>query len=270
MSLSYQHIYHAGNFADIHKHLWLIAVIEHLGNKEKPFFWLDTHAGRGVYDLYSPEAQKTKEGLNGIGKVLKLFEKSDNPLLVKYKTLIDELNSDKTTLQFYPGSGYLVASLLREQDRMTALELHPQEIEHLKLAMDGFGQVSVKYGDMSKLISGFLPPKERRGGVLIDPSFEIKSEYESQARLLMQSVKKWSTGVFMLWYPLLPQRHHERLKEILRDAQLMMTVDEWVFENPSKAIGMYGSGMIVVNSPYTAAEKVKRALSILEKGINKG
>ena len=270
MSLSYQHIYHAGNFADIHKHLWLITVVEYLGNKEKPFFWLDTHAGRGVYDLHSPEAQKTKEGVNGIGKVLRLFERSDNPLLAKYKTLINELNCDKTALQFYPGSCYLAASLLRKHDRMSALELHPQEIEYLKLAMYEFKQVTIKYGDMSKLMSSFLPPKERRGGVLIDPSFEIKSEYESQARLLIQSVKKWSTGVFMLWYPLLPQRRHERLKEILCDAQLAMTVDEWIFENPNKAIGMYGSGMIVVNPPYTAADKVKRAISILEKGMGKG
>ncbi|WP_100551337.1 23S rRNA (adenine(2030)-N(6))-methyltransferase RlmJ [Caedibacter taeniospiralis] len=266
MSLSYQHIYHAGNLADVHKHLWLIAIVDYLGKKEKPFFWLDTHAGRGVYDLNSIEARKTKEAINGIGRLLGTMSVSNDPLLIQYKGLIDGLNEHG--LQFYPGSCRLAASLLRESDRMCALELHPQEVEYLKVAMRGLKQVAVKHGDMLKLWSSFLPPKERRGGMLIDPSFEIKTEYEIQAKLLIEATKKWSTGVYMLWYPLLPQRRHEELKNILLNAQLNMQIDEWQFQHPAQAVGMYGSGMVIVNPPYTVYEKVRNAIRELESGYN--
>ena len=260
MSLSYQHIYHAGNQADIHKHLWLVATLNYLKKKEKPFYWLDTHSGRGLYDLASPEAMKTAEYRDGL---FRLENASCNHTAWDlYKSMIAEVNGkDSFTgkAQKYPGSSVLTAMMLRDSDRMTSCELHPGEFAHLKRALRPFSNAKAKKTDMRHELFAALPPDERRGGVLIDPSYELKDEYDTIAEDVLKAHRKWATGIYMIWYPMLPSGRHETLKAHFKDFDGDIIIDEWIYghdqqRSDERKRGMYGSGMIVINPQYTVPE----------------
>lgn len=250
--LSYQHIYHAANFADVHKHLWLICVIDYLLQKDKPFTWIDTHAGRGLYDLQAAEAQKLKEYEDGFSALDAL---PTSLLAERYKSLMGDR-------RFYSGSAVLAAKMLRGDDRLIAHELHSGEFAHLQKALKPYKNARALHEDGYKGLNALVPPAPRRGGVLLDPSYEVKSEYETCAKAVLKAYKKWSQGVYMIWYPILGAGLHRGMIEVLSALGLddeKLIVDEW--QQPGKTSGMTGSGIIVINPPYGCAEQM-RALKV--------
>lgn len=267
--LSYQHIYHAGNPADVHKHLWLITVLDYLQQKDKPLNWIDTHGGRGLYDLQSPEAQKLSEYKTGFLKIFDAYRnEKDLPAPLRlYLDLITQHNPEGA-LRSYPGSALIAASLLRQNDTVQSYDLHPQEFTALQKNLAPYKNAHVQKADGLAALKSLLPPPAKRGGLLIDPSYEIKSEYEQVVAVLKAALKRWAGGVYMVWYPLLPAGHHAVLAEKCRALTENVIIDEWHFRAPGAADrGLYGSGMVIINPPYTCAETMdeirKTALPLL-------
>ena len=263
--LSYQHIYHAGNMADVQKHLWLLTVLEYLGRKDKPYVWVDTHAGRGAYDLSAPEAEKLGEYKSGIAAVLDKIRCAEHPILQLYAQNIAALNDGDNAVQIYPGSSILAAQMLRAGDRLFSFDLHPKEFEFLRENLKPYKGADARKEDGYAGLKSLVPPQIRRGGALIDPSYEIKDEYGQVASAVQDAVKKWPQGVYMIWYPILAAARHEALckalGEIAQSAGVDFTRDEWIFEGATK--GMLGSGMAIVNTPYSCAESMAALKAIL-------
>jgi len=266
--LSYQHIYHAGNPADIHKHLWLVSVLAYLQQKDKPLTWLDTHGGRGLYDLASPEAQKLQEYQSGLSRLILFLEQQKSTklpeVLRRYQSLLKTCNPD-TTLRYYPGSALIAAHMMRPNDSLHSFDMHPGEVAHLREALWPFPQAHIRKADGYTALKKFLPPPSGRGGALIDPSYEIKSEYADVFEQLKMALKRFPMGTFMIWYPLLPAGHHEALTtscESLTNEKIL--IDEWIFADPAqKERGLYGSGMILVNPPYTTPETMREIKNLI-------
>lgn len=252
--LSYQHIYHAGNMADIHKHLWLITVLDYLNKKDKPYCWLDTHSGRGLYDLSSTEANKTEEYKSGIERFytdlmkLKKLPRS----LELYREIIKGLpNNSADKIRTYPGSAYISAKTIRETDRFYGFDLHKQEFSHLKEALSTFKNAKTEQKSGYDGLKALFPPQQRRGGVLIDPSYEIKDEYGQCAKAIIKAYTKWPQGIYMIWYPIMKQGYHSNLLEPLKAFGLddeKFHIDEWRFDDLYH--NMVGSGMVIINPPY--------------------
>jgi 23S rRNA (adenine2030-N6)-methyltransferase len=192
--MNYRHGYHAGNFADVVKHLAEVAILEHLAKKDAPFAVIDSHAGRGRYDLASPEARKTGEAGAGIEKLRDL---PGTPLLERYLALVANTGDN-----FYPGSPLIAARMLRPQDRLFAIEKHPEEVEILKQVLTPWRKARVEEGDGYARLLALLPPPERRGLVLIDPPFEAPDEFETAARAIREAIRKFATGIYLVWYPI--------------------------------------------------------------------
>ena len=264
--LSYQHIYHAGNMADVQKHLWLISVLDYLIKKDKPLLWIDTHAGRGLYDLTSTEAQKIKEYESGI---LKFFENIKNqqelpsPLL-RYRDFVRKLNPS-SEIKTYPGSAYLTAKILRPADKFYAFDLHKGEFPHLEKTLKNYLHSSARFEDGFQGLKSLIPHTTiKRGGALIDPSYEVKDEYDKTAKAAIEAYKKWPQGVYIIWYPILEAGYHKNLLEPLKALNLPeedFVIDEWHFKNVER--GMKGTGMAILNPPYGCAEILNEIKTIL-------
>lgn len=260
--LSYQHMYHAGGKMDVHKHLTVCVLLSLLTEKERPLFLLDAFAGRGFYDLKAPEALKTKEAEHGYG----LLRNMDAKAIQTLQTCVDALNKKQGTSSLYPGSPYLLSHLMRKQDELSVCEIHPQELDALKENKHHFPQkVRIDTRNAYEALKALLPPKQARGLVLIDPSYEIKSEYSDIARMTAQAYKKWNTGVFLIWYPLLKNGLYETLKTELQkyitDPNALY-FHEWVFENaPERALG---SGVAIINPPYKTDAEIDAFFSVLQ------
>ncbi|MFB2602183.1 23S rRNA (adenine(2030)-N(6))-methyltransferase RlmJ, partial [Rhizobium phaseoli] len=200
--MNYRHIYHAGNFADVLKHAVLARLIRYMQKKDGGFRVLDTHAGIGLYDLSSEEAQKTGEWLEGIGK---LMEAELGPqvaeLLEPYLSAIRELNPEGG-IRFYPGSPKLARMLFRPQDRLSAMELHPEDYARLHRLFEGDHHARITELDGWLALGAHLPPKEKRGIVLVDPPFEEEDEYQRLAKGLERAYRRFPGGTYCLWYPL--------------------------------------------------------------------
>jgi 23S rRNA (adenine2030-N6)-methyltransferase len=267
---SYQHIYHAGNGADLQKHLWLLTVLEYLTRKDKPIFWVDTHAGRGLYDLNAPEAVKTPEfkgTLLPVHAALSGAPDLPGPLAL-YFQLIAKLN-EGPAIRYYPGSALLAAKLLRPTDRLLAFDLHKGEFSHLFEALAPYPYAQTRCQDGLKKLLPPLPPEERRGGALIDPSYELKSEYGLVLEMVTKALKSWPEGTYMIWYPLLPAQFHIELREgaqaLAAKIGVELITDEWVWGQISPTgRGMSGSGMLVFNPPYTCAETMQAIKPLVE------
>ncbi len=254
--LSYQHAYHAGNFADIHKHAVLVRLLAALQRKDKPFCYLETHAGRGRYDLRSGEAQKTAEFKAGIGQ---LWGQSPAPLLEPLFDVVKGLNADGK-LRTYPGSPLIARASLRPQDRMQLMELHPGEFEALKEVFRRDRQVSLHQRDGFEGVLALSPPAEKRGLVLVDPSYELKEDYQQVPRWAAKLFQRWSSATLAIWYPLLPAgRHQVLLKGLERSGLRKILVSEFPVA-PIGGEGMYGSGMAVVNTPWQLDEELAQCL----------
>ncbi len=271
--LSYQHIYHAGNMADVQKHLWLITVLQYLTKKDKPFLWVDTHAGRGLYDLQSDEAQKIKEYESGILRFYDdLINANDLPApLAFYREKIADLNKSKDQLTIYPGSAYLAAKILRPTDKLYAFDLHKGEYPYLEKTLKNYIHSTTRFEDGFKGLKSIIPPKTiKRGGVLIDPSYEIKDEYANTAQAVINAYTKWPQGIYMIWYPILDKAFHFDLTEPLKALNLPdenFTIDEWHFGDVKK--GMKGTGMVILNPPYGTSEAMFKMKIIYMKKYRK-
>ncbi len=246
--LSYQHIYHAGNLADVQKHALLAWVLEYMTAKDKPLTYIETHAGRGLYDLSAPEALKTREAEAGVARVLSRFS-SDHPYLRAIAS-VRAAHGESA----YPGSPLIAASLLRAGDRMALAELHPREYPALWQVMQGYA-AQVTQADGFAMARALCPPTPRRGVLMIDPSYEVKSDYATLPAFLTLIRRKWNVGVQMLWYPVLDAGLHiDMLASIRADHP-----DAQVFEQPFPPIRdghkMRGTGLVVINAPYGMAEQ---------------
>lgn len=237
--LSYQHGFHAGNMADVHKHALLAWMLNYLTQKEKPLSYMETHAGRGLYDLRSVEAQKTGEAAKGIDIASAWFG-ADDP----YARVLTQIR-ERHGADAYPGSPLVAATLLRAHDPMTLAELHPQE--NLALRRTIGRRARVLKQDGAQLALSISPPDPRRGLCLIDPSYEVKTDYMAMAQLITKLHRKWPVGVIALWYPLIEGAPHRPMIDALPEGAF---VHEVRFAPARPGHRMTGSGMAVINPPW--------------------
>jgi 23S rRNA (adenine2030-N6)-methyltransferase len=259
--LSYRHSYHAGNFADVLKHTVQTLIIEELNQKAKPYVYIDTHAGAGRYDLSSENSTKVGEYKLGIEKIWNL----ENPdkLLNPYINIIKKLNPTPTIKQ-YPGSPLIAKLLMPNSYRLELSELHPTDFNLVQKEFDKFKNVRIQKIDGYKALDSLLPPIQRRGLILIDPPYELKSEYQDTIKAIKSSYKKFSTGIYALWYPVIHRNATESfcnqfkmlgIKKILRiEMNVRMDSDEY---------GMTGTGMIIINPPWKLYNQIQEILPCL-------
>jgi 23S rRNA (adenine2030-N6)-methyltransferase len=265
--LSYRHAFHAGNHADVLKHCILVNLMRYLAQKDKPYWFIDTHAGAGAYGLDAGYASQNAEHEAGIAR---LWQQTDlPPALAEYMAVIRAINPNGN-LTLYPGSPYLASKLLREQDRMRLFELHPTDVDLLgKTFPDAGNKIIVTHGDGFAGLKSLLPPPPRRALVLIDPSYEDKSDYNHVFQALTDSLERFATGIYAIWYPLLQRQEAGRLAE--RFARLKNVA--WLnatlsVSAPSReGFGMHGSGMLIVNPPWTLAENLRESLPYLARTL---
>lgn len=253
--LSYQHAYHAGNLADVHKHALLSFALDHLTRKDKPLSYFETHAGRGLYRLDGIEARKTGEAAQGITRVADWFA-PDHPY-ARARAVVTAEHGPTT----YPGSPLIAAALLRPFDNMTLAELHPAEVAALREAMPQ-RYVQVLQEDGLAMALSRTPPDPRRGCMLIDPSYEIKTDYDRIPDLIAKLHRKWNVGVVMLWYPVLANRAHLAMAQSLRMGFGDALCHEVRFAPARPGHGMIGSGMFVLNPPFGLHEEATRLTAL--------
>lgn len=256
--MNYRHAFHAGNFADVHKHVTLLALIEALRRKDTPFVVLETHAGAGIYDLLGGEARRTGEWSEGIGR---LVGETKAPAVVRaYLEQVRTLNPDGK-LRLYPGSPALAAATLRPQDRLVLCELEPSTHTALREALKGRKGIAIHARDGWEALKALLPPREaKRGLVLIDPPFEAANELTRLADALIAAHKRWPQGVLAAWYPLKDRPPLDRFLRKLRAASLPdLWVSEWCIHPPTSGIQLNGSGMVIINMPWKLEDTLREA-----------
>ncbi len=262
--LSYRHSFHAGNHADVLKHLVLMLIIESLQQKEKGFYYLDTHAGVGRYRLFGDEAEKTGEFAEGIGR---LWERQDLPEEVaRYTALIRKINHGGKALRYYAGSPLIAASLLRPQDRALLTELHPSDYPLLRNNFKQFDNVTSKRDNGFQQLKATLPPLERRGLVLIDPPYELKTDYDLVVQAVIEGYKRFATGIYAIWYPVVLRQQTKRIIKGLEASGIRKILQiELALRPDSDQRGMTASGMIVINPPWTLEAQMRRVLPYLSR-----
>ncbi len=263
--MNYRHIYHAGNFADVLKHAVLARLVRYQQNKDKAFRVLDTHAGIGLYDLSSEEAQKTGEWVDGIGKLMEAELPADvAEILSPYLDAVRALNP-KGGIKLYPGSPKLARMLFRPQDRLSAMELHPEDYTRLARLFESDYQARVTELDGWLALGAHLPPKEKRGIVLVDPPFEEGGEYDRLVSGFANAYKRFSGGTFCLWYPIKKgapiKDFHEKLQAL--DIPKILCAELSV-KSDRDATGLSGSGVIVVNPPFTLKDELHTVLPVIK------
>jgi len=256
--LSYQHGFHAGNLADVHKHALLAWLLDYLTAKDKPLSYIETHAGRGLYDLAAPEALKTGEAAAGISRAETVFV-PDHPYM---RALAATRAAHGPNA--YPGSPLIAAHCLRAGfDRITLAELHPAEHDALGRAMAGQG-ARVYKRDGLDMAQAMCPPTPRRGVLMVDPSYEVKADYATLPRALGQIARKWNVGVLVLWYPILHDGPHASLTAALRAEMPEIACFEARFKPARPGHRMVGSGMAVLHAPWGMAAEAARIAEMLE------
>ncbi len=263
--MNYRHIYHAGNFADVLKHAILARLVRYMQNKDKAFRVLDTHAGIGLYDLSSEEAQKTGEWRDGIGRVLgaELVPQVAD-LLDPYLATIRELNPEGG-VRLYPGSPKLARMLFRPQDRLSAMELHPDDFQRLHRLFEGDHHARVTELDGWLALGAHLPPKEKRGIVLVDPPFEEEGEYERLIDGLAKAWRRFPGGTYCLWYPIKKDAPIKAFHEALQTLEIpKMLCAELIVKSDRGFTGLTGSGLIIVNPPFTLKDELHALLPALK------
>mgnify|MGYP000090653249 FL=1 len=260
--LSYQHAYHAGNFADVHKHITLFAVIDHLLRKESPVTYIDTHAGRGLYPLSAEETARLGEYREGISRLWQAREHLvGDTLLADWLAAVGRVQARGDRLDHYPGSPWWLSDRLRAEDRLALFELHPGEHGHLsQQALPANAQRI--YGDGLQGLLKRLPVSTPRLCVLVDPSYERKTEYGEVAETLLEAMRKARHAVVLVWYPLLPTGRHSELLEGLRQGGLRkIWRSELRLRKPQEGErGMIGSGMLVINPPWGLDSRLEAAM----------
>lgn len=275
--LSYRHAFHAGNHADILKHLCLVGVLESMTKKDKNFTAIDAHAGAGIYFLDDERAIKTGESQVGILSLYQKFlankENSEIPNLVKnYLHFVEPyLNNSQ-----YPGSPEIIRKFLRSGDKEFLFELHNTEIEILKSNIKD-SRVTILHQNSFENLKSVVPPLIKRGLLLIDPSYEVSSDYENSAKSLILAYKKWNVAVLCLWYPLLKHRKSEcemmldkiktSIENLSKEKEIQIDNFQLLVDSPEKEMGLYGSGMLIVNTPWQLKEKILDSILFLEQNL---
>lgn len=261
--LSYRHAFHAGNHADVLKHLVLVLVLEYYRHKDKPFWYIDTHAGSGLYRLSSAEAQKNREFTHGI-QTLWNAKECPEPL-APYRDLLLQLNTSPQ-LQHYPGSPWLAAQMLRATDQLRLFELHPTDFNALDKLLGQDKRTRISKQDGLQGLLGLLPPITRRAVILIDPSYELKSDYSAVVKTLSNAHQRFATGTYLLWYPvIIRQRVRQMLLELQKTGIPDILQIEFCPQPDNDGFGMSGSGMFVINPPWLLAKQMQTALPWLKQ-----
>ena len=270
--MNYRHIYHAGNFADVLKHAVLALVIEHMKLKPAPFRVIDTHAGIGRYELASVAAEKTGEWRDGIGRIL--AQPLPGPvadILAPYLDVIRGENAKSEALSIYPGSPLIARRLLRRGDQLIVNELHPEDHASLKDLFAGDPQTKVLNLDGWEALKALLPPKERRGVILVDPPFEEAGELDRLRDGLTAAHKRFATGTYLLWYPIkypaAAQSFHKSLA-LLGIPKLLLA--ELYIREPISADILNGTGLAILNPPFTLHGKLASILPFLAATLGLG
>ena len=262
--MNYRHIYHAGNFADVAKHVALTYCLAAMRRKDAAFFVLDSHAGRGFYDLQAAEAQKSGEAGRGVQRLIDTA--IGEPALADYFAAIHARRGKR--LARYPGSPALIAAGLRPQDRALFVELMPAEARAAEREIETAGRTRTEIGDGYAALKAYLPPEERRGLVLIDPPYESVDELKVMLKAFAEAYRRWPGGIFLMWYPIRSavQRSlvHARC-EALRVPKMLAA--DLAIHPDDAGVGLAGSGLIIVNPPYGADEYLQQAYSAIHRAV---
>lgn len=300
--LSYQHIFHAGNHADLLKHTVLIQILKSLNKKDKAYTFFDTHSGSGLYDLTDSRSKKTGEAEKGITKIIETESDEDiikkEPCPQAFTAYLDFIKPYTEKL-FYPGSPEIEGSLMRKQDVLILSELHPAEFQNLNhniknpcFKRSDFPQIQLHNRNGWEMLKALTPPATKRGAVLIDPSYEEKEDYELAAKTIIAVHKKWTNGIIMLWYPLLAHREQEinymlsqitenartinqnieiadlRLEVFDKDAHKEVSLEEFRKAGEKNPPRLYGSGMLILNTPWKLEEDILETINYLKKRLS--
>jgi 23S rRNA (adenine2030-N6)-methyltransferase len=253
--MNYRHAYHAGNFADVMKHAALTLALEHLKQKEKPFFALDTHAGAGMTDLGGIEAQKTGEFHDGIARVL--AHAAPHEALAPYLAALKALGCEGENPARYPGSPLIARHTMREGDRLSLCELHPDDAAALRALFRRDPQTKVHESDGYAALKAMLPPRERRGLVLIDPPYEGRDEFERVAAGIAEATARWAGGTYIVWYPVKdPSVSGAFLDRLEREGPAKTLMAELYIRGSEDPSRLSGSGLVIVNPPWTLPERL--------------
>jgi 23S rRNA (adenine2030-N6)-methyltransferase len=256
--LSYRHSFHAGNPADVLKHLVLAQVLGYQTIKDKPLDYIDTHSGAGFFELAAADAQKTQEYQDGIAKLWQ--HSSEHNALNEYIALIKSFNQT-STLAFYPGSPKIAEHFLRRQDKGWFFELHPRDLLLLEENMQGKRSIRVRGENGFAGLIGLLPPASRRACVLIDPPYEIKDDYDTVVKTLIKAHQRFATGTYMIWYPVVDRERIDNLEQGLIDSGMRnIQLFELATQADTEVHGMTASGMIVINPPWKLKQTMDAVL----------
>jgi 23S rRNA (adenine2030-N6)-methyltransferase len=263
--LSYRHSYHAGNFADVLKHTVMTSILDYLLQKDKAFCYLDTHSGCGAYQLDSAQSLKTGEFNNGIGA---LWNLQGLPVPVaRYLDQVKAFNGEGALLS-YPGSPMICNQMRRDEDRMFLFELHSNEFTNMRGNFSGDRSIKMSNTDGLQGLIANMPPKERRGLVLIDPSYEIKTEYDEVVETLIAAHRRFATGTYALWYPVVKRVLITKMERALKASGIRnIQLFELGIETDREERGMTSSGMIVINAPWTLKAEMQQSLPFLADSL---
>lgn len=265
--LSYRHSYHAGNFADVLKHLVQVAILDYLQSKDKPLVLHDTHGGAGLYEVASEAMQKTGEYRQGVARLY--GRPSGVEVIDRYLDLVAGFN-DGGPLVRYPGSPALGAALLREQDLLQITELHSTDYPALAALFEGDERIRVFRQDAYQGLKALLPPVHKRGLVLVDPSYEVDGDEAATLIGVAEGLRRFNTGCFAIWYPVIGRRRADAFAKkliALGDKTLQLELN---VRKAGSAHGMTGSGLVVINPPWGLAKKMEQALPVLHKALDQG
>lgn len=259
--LSYRHSFHAGNHADVLKHIVQTLIIESLKEKEKGFIYLDSHAGAGRYFLQGEHSEKTGEYLQGIAR---LWQQNDlHELITPYINVIKAFNKSEY-LKYYPGSPLIAKHLLRPQDKLHLSELHPSDYPLLRHEFNCDNRATIVKEDGYLQLKSQLPPLSRRGLILIDPPYELKNDYQAVVDAIQQGYKRFATGIYAIWYPVVLRQQIKKMVNALKETHIRRILQiELAVKPDNDQFGMTASGMIVINPPWKLATQMQQILPIL-------
>ena len=263
--MNYRHAFHAGNFADVLKHVLLARMLVYLVRKPAPLRYIDIHAGIGRYDLAGSEAARTGEWRQGIGRVLAEHPpEAVGSLLAPYLDAVGPRGEDGRPL-LYPGSPAIAQAILRPEDRLLLCELHPDDVAALRAGMRRDRRVTILASDGYQALKAAVPPPERRGLVLLDPPFEDRAEWDHMTAAFVEAYRRWPTGTYALWYPIKDGAPTALFLRGLRELGLPKTLEVEVFGDTlaERLTGLRGSGLFIVNPPYTLAAEARTLLPYL-------
>ncbi|MBC3767485.1 23S rRNA (adenine(2030)-N(6))-methyltransferase RlmJ [Neptunicella marina] len=262
---SYRHAFHAGNHADVLKHACQSILLNKFKQKNKPFIYIDTHSGAGVYALDAEMASKNKEYVGGIDKLLNI--NTDNSAINAYLELIRGFRAHNQ----YPGSPAIAAKMLREQDKLCLMEWHNNEFDNLRRNMHNDARIACHHRDGYEGVLALTPPVPARGMILIDPPYELAEDYQKVVKTVTQVQKRWAGGTIAIWYPLLAKQRDksQRMLEALHKSQpsSLYVAELWVKPQPEE-LGMYGSGMAFINLPFECDQQIEAMLPELDQTLS--